>query len=87
MSDKHTTVFIPNNDVAPSRRLRIRKAMERGALWVREWRDGITHVIVDDGLKYNQVMSFLKIPSLPVRQTPKRDCDQGLTDHSLALPL
>lgn len=72
MTDEHTTVFIPNNDVAPSRRLRIRKVLERGALWVREWRDGITHVIVDDELKYNQVMSFLKIPSLPVRQTPKR---------------
>ena len=40
--------------------------MERGALWVREWREGSTHVIVDRGLCYKDVTSFLKIPSFPV---------------------
>ena len=60
-------VFIPNNDVAPARRLRIRRAMERGAIWVREWREGISHIILDRGLCYNDVMSFLKISALPVR--------------------
>ena len=66
MTDIRTVVFIPNDDIAPSRRLRIRKARERGAVWVREWRDGITHIIVDRGISYDQVISFLKIASLPV---------------------
>ncbi|MCJ1461503.1 hypothetical protein MMC07_000100 [Pseudocyphellaria aurata] len=57
--------FIPNDDVAPSRRFRIRKTLERGALWVREWRAGITHVIVDKHLTYNDIISYLKIPSFP----------------------
>lgn len=58
--------FIPSNDIAPSRRFRIRKALERGALWAREWRTGITHVIVDNNLDYQDVLTFLRLPSLPV---------------------
>lgn len=58
--------FLRNNDIAPARRALIRKTLERGALWVKEWRDGVTHVIVDKDLCYNDVISFLKIPSLPV---------------------
>ena len=40
--------------------------MERGAVWVREWRVGITHIIVDREFSYDQVISFLKIPAVPV---------------------
>lgn len=58
--------FIPDNDIAPARRMRIRKAMEWGAVWVREFKDGISHIIVDKGLQYKDVLSFLKIQSLPV---------------------
>lgn len=57
--------FFPNNDIAPARRARIRKAMEWGAVWVKEWKDGITHVIVDDNLCYNDLLSFLKVSVLP----------------------
>ena len=57
---------MPNDDVAAPRKLRIRKAMEFGALWVREWRENITHVIVDRNICYQDVLKFLKIPSLPV---------------------
>lgn len=57
--------FFPNNDIAPARRARIRKAMEWGALWVKEWKDGITHVVVDDNLCYNDLLSFLKVSALP----------------------
>ncbi|KAL8794500.1 MAG: hypothetical protein Q9195_002973 [Heterodermia aff. obscurata] len=57
--------FLRNNDIAPARRAVIRKTLERGALWVKEWRDDVTHVIVDKDLCYNDVISFLKIPSLP----------------------
>lgn len=41
--------------------------MEWGALWIREWRDGVTHVIVDKDLCYDDVLKTLKIESLPVR--------------------
>jgi len=40
--------------------------MEFGALWVREWREGISHVIVDKDLGYADVIAFLKVASLPV---------------------
>jgi DNA polymerase IV len=51
--------------------MRIRKAQERGALWVKEWRDGITHVVVDRGLTYADVIKYLKVTALPV-STPER---------------
>lgn len=41
--------------------------MEWGALWIREWRDGVTHVIVDKDLCYDDVLRSLKLSSLPVR--------------------
>lgn len=41
--------------------------MEWGALWIREWRDGVTHIIVDKDLYYKDVLKALKITSLPVR--------------------
>ena len=41
--------------------------MEWGALWIREWRDGVTHVIADNDLSYDDVLKALKISSLPVR--------------------
>ena len=40
--------------------------MEWGALWIREWRDGVTHIIVDKDLRYDDVLKFLKLSSLPV---------------------
>lgn len=61
--------FVPNDDVAQARKFRIRKAMERGAMWARSWTDDITHVIVDDDRSYSDVLRFLQIPSLPVRIT------------------
>lgn len=59
-------VFFPNNDVAPPRRFRIRKAMEWGATWIKEWKDSITHVIVDKELCYRDLLKFLKVDALPV---------------------
>ncbi|KAI9730505.1 MAG: hypothetical protein M1834_005746 [Cirrosporium novae-zelandiae] len=57
--------FIPNDDFSPARRMRINKAQEYGASWVRSWNGRITHVIVDRDLSYKDVISFLKIESLP----------------------
>lgn len=58
--------FFPNNDVAPARRLRICKAQEYGAVWTTKWDGDITHVIVDRGLLFEDVLKFLKLDHFPV---------------------
>ncbi|GAB1310874.1 BRCT domain-containing protein [Madurella fahalii] len=50
--------YIPNNDVAPARKLRIAKAQEFGAQWVRSL-DYASHVIVDQNLTYNDIKDIL----------------------------
>ncbi|KAL8715270.1 MAG: hypothetical protein Q9220_001228, partial [cf. Caloplaca sp. 1 TL-2023] len=58
--------FIPDNDIAPARKLRIRKALERGAIWIKQWDDdNITHVIVDKGLTLEDILKYLKKPAIP----------------------
>ncbi|KAI4137166.1 MAG: hypothetical protein LQ341_005254, partial [Variospora aurantia] len=57
--------FIPNDDVAPARKRRIRKTMERGAAWIKQWDDRITHIIVDKSLSYSDILKFLKMSSIP----------------------
>ena len=73
--------FIPNDDVAPMRRARIRKAQEHGAIWCSKWSNEITHIIVDKPLSYEDIVSFLKVPSIPtamimVNDTYPIDCIQ-----------
>ncbi|KAL6717933.1 hypothetical protein ACLMJK_004018 [Lecanora helva] len=65
--------FIPNNDISPTRKFRIRKAMEFGARWVREWQGGISHVMVDNHVCYDDVLKFLEISSLPAGVTLVND--------------
>ncbi len=62
--------FFPNDDIVPARRMRIAKAHEYGAVWVQQWREGVSHVIVDRGLSYKDLLSFLKIDSIPVCPFP-----------------
>ncbi|KAG5985086.1 hypothetical protein E4U55_001589 [Claviceps digitariae] len=50
--------YIPNDDVAPVRRLRIGKAREFGALWTRE-PVMATHVIVDKDISYGDVEKII----------------------------
>ncbi|KAE8150068.1 hypothetical protein BDV25DRAFT_172437 [Aspergillus avenaceus] len=57
--------FFPNSDVSPLRRLRIQRAQEYGALWERKWRDNITHVIVDKGLAFQEVLRHLSLETFP----------------------
>jgi hypothetical protein len=59
-------VFIPNNDVAQPRRMRINKAREYGALRAESWNRQITHVIVDIGLDFEAVMKTIRLESFPV---------------------
>lgn len=46
--------FIPNDDISPARRIRIRKAQEYGAVWTRALQDA-THVVVDKSLAWKNV--------------------------------
>ena len=46
--------------------MRISKAIEYGALWFKDWREGITHVIVDNNVTYDELTKHLKMNSLPV---------------------
>lgn len=74
--------FFPNSDVSPARRFRIKKARERGAIWVREWTVGVTHIIMDRGLSYHSLMSYLKLSDMPVSTLePARKMDRG-ADYS-----
>lgn len=51
--------YIPNNDVAPARKIRIGKAQEYGAQWARTLEEA-THAIVDKNLAYKDVEKILK---------------------------
>lgn len=57
--------FLPDNDIAQGRRLRIQKAQEYGAVWVKKWCDNITHIIVDHGITYANIIKYLGIPRVP----------------------
>ncbi|GKT63575.1 DNA polymerase [Colletotrichum tofieldiae] len=50
--------FIPNDDIAPARKIRIRKAQEFGASWARSLGDA-THVIVDRNLNWKSIESIV----------------------------
>ncbi|KAL0466588.1 DNA polymerase [Neurospora intermedia] len=52
--------YIPNDNVAPARRLRIARAQQYGAKWVRSLEEA-THVIVDKRLVYHDIQSVLEV--------------------------
>lgn len=54
-----TFYFVPDNDIAPARRMRINKAREYGATWVRRASEA-THMIVDKQIAYKDVQSLLE---------------------------
>ena len=56
--------FLPNNDIDPARRMRIRKAREWGALWMPEWDDSVTHIIVDRSLTGKDLEKYFEGKSL-----------------------
>ncbi|KAL1901761.1 hypothetical protein Cpir12675_000269 [Ceratocystis pirilliformis] len=53
-----TMYFIPNDDIAPTRRARIAKAKQYGAQWVRQIHEAM-YVVVDKSLQWNDVERFL----------------------------
>lgn len=46
--------YIPDNDIAPARRIRITKAKENGASWTR-FAKFATHIIVDKNIRYDEI--------------------------------
>ena len=58
--------FFPNDDVAPARKARIGKALEIGATWEKDWNSSVTHIIIDKGLSYQDLLRYLKLTTLPV---------------------
>lgn len=76
------TVFFPNNDISPSRRLRIQRAREYGASWMIDWTENITHVVVDKDLQYSDLVKYLKLETFPV--SPLRPC---LRQHLLNMAI
>ncbi|KAI0199141.1 hypothetical protein F4808DRAFT_433485 [Astrocystis sublimbata] len=64
--------YIPNDDLNPARKLRITKARERGATWVRE-PSTATHIIVDKGLDYHQIKPTLDRTPAPLSATIVND--------------
>ncbi|KAI4097310.1 MAG: hypothetical protein LQ344_000409 [Seirophora lacunosa] len=43
--------------------------MERGATWIKQWDDRITHIIVDKSLSFSDILKFLKMSSIPSTMT------------------
>lgn len=56
--------YIPDNDIAPLRKLRITRAREHGATWARSL-CGATHVIVDKNLAYNDIEAVVSKAGSP----------------------
>lgn len=50
-----------------ARRRRIHKVIQLGAAWVTNWRDDITHIMMDEDIyTYNLLLRHLKKTELPV---------------------
>ncbi|PNY25675.1 DNA polymerase lambda [Tolypocladium capitatum] len=80
--------YIPDNDIAPARRLRINKAREYGATWTRDVSTA-THIVVERNLDYKDVEKITSRAGLD-RRLPRVvnedypiDCIQfrSLLDH------
>lgn len=57
--------YIPPDDKAQPRRIRINKAIKFGATWTTELTLSTTHIVVDKTLTFKDVMTFLKLETLP----------------------
>ncbi|CAG8972265.1 hypothetical protein HYALB_00001663 [Hymenoscyphus albidus] len=58
--NKLTFFYMPNNDIAKIRKVRIQKAQTYGAQWAQVYGNHITHMIVDKGITYQSLMDHLK---------------------------
>ncbi|KAK7420482.1 hypothetical protein QQZ08_010399 [Neonectria magnoliae] len=72
--------YVPDNDIAPARRLRIAKAREFGATWTRNPGDA-THIVVEKNIAFKDVEGVLKsasrdLPPKVVNEEYPIDCIQ-----------
>ncbi|KAF5671760.1 dna polymerase iv [Fusarium heterosporum] len=72
--------YIPDDDIAPARRLRITKAREFGATWVRTPRSA-THIVVEKHIQFKDIESVLNktnrnLPPKVVNEEYPIDCIQ-----------
>ncbi|KPM43870.1 hypothetical protein AK830_g2708 [Neonectria ditissima] len=72
--------YVPDNDIAPARRLRIAKAREFGATWTRNPGDA-THIVVEKSIAFKDVEGVLKsaskaLPPKVVNEDYPIDCIQ-----------
>jgi hypothetical protein len=65
-----TFYFIPNNDVAAPRKLRIQRALQYGAVWERVLSARVTHVVVDSNITMADVLKHFRAETLPVSILP-----------------
>ncbi|KAF4336300.1 DNA polymerase IV [Fusarium beomiforme] len=75
-----TFYYVPDDDIAPARRMRITKAREFGVTWVRTPRFA-THIIVEKHIQYKDIESVLKntnknLPPKVVNEEYPIDCIQ-----------
>ncbi|KAL1622553.1 hypothetical protein SLS56_008731 [Neofusicoccum ribis] len=80
--------FFPNNDTNTARRMRITKALEYGGTWVVQWCEQVTHVVVDKGVEFGDLKSYLELDAMPrgvvvVNENWPADCISWrfLVDH------
>jgi DNA polymerase IV len=59
--------YIPDNDIAPARKIRIGKARDYGATWVRDIKDA-THVVVDKSLLFQDVEGIIASVDVGVKR-------------------
>lgn len=57
--------YIPPDDKSSFRRTRINKARTFGATWTRDLTRSTTHIVVDKAITFKDVMTFLKLETLP----------------------
>lgn len=57
--------YVPPDDKSQLRRIRINRARKFGATWTKELTPDTTHIVVDKGLTFTDVMTFLKLATLP----------------------
>lgn len=62
--------YVPDNDIAPARRLRISRAKEFGATWTRDLMTA-THVVVEKKLEYKDVEKMWPKDGFGSRAPPK----------------
>jgi DNA polymerase IV len=83
-----TFFYVPNDDKDPVRRLRITRALERGAVWTQSFTDSTTHIVVSKDLVLRDVQKCLNLSSIPrhailVSETYLPECIQfkAVLDH------